>query len=64
MRIKIKNQEVRLMLRGLDTPIRAIRRQVFTEAAKLGMKANSDTLLDDMEEIPYKIVNEDTVAYR
>ena len=50
------------MLRGLDTPIRAIRRQVFTEAAKLGLKANSETLLDDMEEIPYKIVNEDTVA--
>ena len=52
------------MLRGLDTPIRAIRRQVFTEAAKLGLKANSETLLDDMEEIPYKIVNEDTEQYR
>ena len=48
------------MLRGLDTPIRAIRRQVFTEVAKLGLKANSETLLDDMEEIPYEIVNEDT----
>ena len=52
------------MLRGLDTPIRAIRRQVFTEAAKLGLKANSETLLDDIEEIPYKIVNEDTEQYR
>ena len=50
-------------MRGLQTPVRAIRRQVFTEAAKLGLKANSETLLDDMEEIPYKIVNEDTEQY-
>ncbi len=48
------------MIRGLDTPIREIRRKVFTEVAKLGMEANSETLLNDMEEIPYKLVNEDT----
>lgn len=52
------------MIRGLDTPIREIRRKVFTEVAKLGLEANSETLLNDMEEIPYKLVNEDTERYR
>ena len=32
--------------------------------ARLGFKADAETLLDDMEEIPYKIVNEDTMKYR
>lgn len=52
------------MIRGLQTPVRAIRRQVFTEVARLGFKANADTLLDDMEAIPYEIVNDDTEKYR
>lgn len=52
------------MIRGLQTPVRAIRRRVFTEVAKLGFKENSKTLLDDMEAIPYEIVNDDTEKYR
>lgn len=48
------------MERGLQTTVRWIRRKVFTEVAKLGFKANADTLLDDMEAIPYEIVNDDT----
>lgn len=52
------------MNRGLDTEVRRIRRQVFEEVAKLGFKADADTLKDDMEEIPYKMVNEETVHYR
>ena len=52
------------MVRGLDTPVREIRRRVFTEVAKLGLEAKSGTLLNDMEEIPYKMVNEDTDQYR
>ena len=52
------------MMRGLQTPVRAIRRRVFTEVAKLGFKADADTLLDDMEGIPYQIVNDDTEKYR
>ena len=51
-------------MRGLHTTVRDIRRLVFTEVAKLGFKANADTLLNDMEEIPYKIVNDDTQKYR
>ena len=53
------------MMRGLQTPVRAIRRRVFTEVAKLGFKADAETLLADMEAIPYEIVNDDTeVKYR
>jgi len=52
------------MIRGLDTTVRRIRRIVFEEVARLGFKANAETLLDDMETIPYKIVNEETMKYR
>ena len=41
------------MMRGLHTPVRAIRRRVFKEVAQLGFKADEDTLLADMEAIPY-----------
>ena len=51
------------MQRGLDTTVRRIRRQVFEEVARLGFKANAETLKDDMEEIPYKLVNEES-TYR
>ena len=30
-------------MRGLDTQVRAIRRRVFKEVAKLGFEANSET---------------------
>ena len=36
------------MMRGLHTPVRAIRRRVFKEVAQLGFKADADTLLADM----------------
>ena len=51
-------------MRGLQTPVRQIRRQVFTKVAELGFKGNAETLLDDMEAIPYEIVNDDTEKYR
>ena len=44
-----------IMMRGLQTTVRAIRRRVFTEVAKLGFKADAKTLLDDMESIPYDL---------
>ena len=52
------------MIRGLQTPVRAIRRRVFKEVAELGFKANADTLVDDMEAIPYEIVNDESEKYR
>jgi hypothetical protein len=48
------------MMRGIDTTVRRLRRRVFEEVARLGFKANADTLNDDMEAIPYKMVNEET----
>src|SRR5699024_6401974 len=59
-----RNSRMELNMRGLHTTVRAIRRRVFTEVAKLGFKANAETLLDDMEAIPYMIVNDDTRTYR
>ena len=44
------------MMRGLHTPVRAIRRRVFKEVAQLGFKADADTLLADMEAIPVELV--------
>lgn len=52
------------MLRGIDTPVRYIRNKVFTEVAKIGFKEDTKSLKDDMEMIPYKIVNDDTEKYR
>ena len=52
------------MMRGLDTTVRKLRRKVFEEVARLGFKADAGTLNDDMEAIPYKMVNEDTAKYR
>ena len=52
------------MIRGLDTTVKRLRHQVFTEVANLGFNVNPDTLNDDMEAIPYKMGNEDTPRYR
>ena len=52
------------MIRGLDTTVKRLRHQVFTEVANLGFNVNPETLNDDMEAIPYKMVNEDTPRYR
>lgn len=51
-------------MRGLDTPVRKIRRQVFTEVAKIAFESTSETLIDDIESVPYNIINEDTERYR
>ena len=48
------------MIRGLDTTVRKIRRRVFEEVARLGFKENARTLNDDMEAIPYMLVNDET----
>ncbi len=49
-------------MRGIDTPVRQIRREVFKEIANLAY--HSDNLIDDMEALPYKIVNQDDPVYR
>lgn len=52
------------MIRGLDTTVKKIRRQVFCEVAKLGINSSTKTLLDDIEIVPYKLVPEDDTTYR
>ena len=46
-------------MRGLETPIRRIRRQVFTKV-KLAFESTPETLIDDIEAVPYELINEDT----
>lgn len=43
------------MLRGIDTQVRQMRRRVFKEIANLAY--HPDNLTDDMEALPYKIVD-------
>ncbi len=51
-------------MRGIDTPVRKIRRQVFEEIARIAFESTPDTLTDEIEAVPYKIVNEDSEKYR
>lgn len=48
-------------MRGIDTPIRRTRRLVFKEVAKLAY--HSTNLKDDMEALPYQIVDYDESIY-
>ena len=48
-------------MRGIDTPVRKSRRRVFKEVANLAY--NSTNLKDDMEALPYKIVDYEEPEY-
>lgn len=48
-------------MRGIDTPVRQIRRTVFKEVANLAF--HSTNLKDDMEALPYKMVDYDESEY-
>lgn len=45
-------------MRSLDTNVKRIRRRVFKEIAKAGFESEPETLVADIEAIPYKIVQE------
>ena len=49
-------------MRGIETPITKIRRQVFTEVAKVAFE--SENINDDIEAIPYRITPSDVPLYR
>ena len=49
-------------MRGIDTQVRKMRRRIFMEVANLAY--NSKNLKDDMEALPYKIINYDESEYR
>ena len=51
-------------MRGLETPVRKIRRQVFREVAKVAFESTSENLIEEIEEIPYRLVTEDGEKYR
>jgi len=48
-------------MRGIDTQVRKERRRVFKEVANLAY--NSTNLIDDMEALPYQLVNTDDPKY-
>ena len=48
-------------MRGIDTPIRQIRRRVFEEVARVAFE--SDNLNDDIEALPYTIAPSDLPTY-
>ena len=50
------------MIRGLDTAVKRLRKQVFTEVARVAYE--SENLNDDIEAIPYKITPGDEPQYR
>lgn len=43
-------------MRNLDTPVKQIRHKIFTEVAKVGFESKDETLIHDIEAIPYNIV--------
>ena len=49
-------------MRGLDTEVRRIRKQIFREVANLAY--TSENLKDDVEALPYKVVDYDEPAHR
>lgn len=49
-------------MRGIETQVRKTRRRIFKEVASLAYQ--SENLIDDMEALPYKIINYDESVYR
>ena len=45
-------------MRTLNNPVKQIRRKIFTEVAKLGFHSSDESLVQDIEAIPYSIVEE------
>ena len=52
------------MERGLLTPLKKLRRQVFVELARVAFESSRDTIKDDIEAIPYSITPGDKPLYR
>lgn len=50
------------MIRGLDTSVKRLRKQVFTEVARVAWE--SDNINEDIEAIPYKITPGDVPLFR
>lgn len=51
-------QERKNAMRSLDTNVKRIRHKVFKEIARVGFESEPETLVADIEAIPYHIVQE------
>ena len=48
-------------MRGIDTPVRKIRREIFREVANVAY--NSENINNDIEAIPYKLISGDEAQH-
>ena len=48
-------------MRSVDTPVKKIRREVFTEICKVAFESTKENFNDEIEAIPYRIVQERAV---
>ena len=48
-------------MRGIETPVRNVRRRIFKEIAKFGYEQKN---LQDLEDLPYEIVPGEVAKYR
>lgn len=48
-------------MRGIQTPVRNVRRRIFKEIAKFGYEQRN---LQDLEDLPYEIVPGEVAKYR
>ena len=51
-------------MRNLDTPVKQIRRKIFTEIAKIGFESTDESRIHDIESIPYNIVEAVSYTHR
>ena len=51
-------------MRGIDTALRNLRRNIFMEVAKVAFESDLDNVNSDIEAIPYKITPDDKPRYR
>lgn len=45
-------------MRNLDTPVKQIRRKILQKLQKIGFESTDESLIHDIESIPYNIVEE------
>ena len=51
-------------MRGIDTALRNLRRNIFMEVAKVAYESDLENINNDIEAIPYKITPDDKPRYR
>lgn len=57
----LKHHKRRNIMRGIETPVRNVRRRIFKEIAKFGYEQKD---LQDLEDLPYEIIPGEVAKYR